>query len=152
MREEYGELSGGDLDNDQVYHESYRMLAGEEREYIRNADIHSLFDLRGLSVGSGVLGRDEICFSYFHHMQKVLFMLGSYFAISVELEELESMSSHYYENSTYSINECPKNASLAEMAYLSALTMGMRYLPEKVALTTYLEQQYRATYADSNEE
>jgi hypothetical protein len=37
--------------------------------------------------GEGGLGM-EICSSYYLHMQKVVYMMGAYFAIAVEMQEI----------------------------------------------------------------
>ena len=90
----------------------------------------------------------EICSSYFQHVKKILFIIGGYFAVAVEMEELDTIDNQYYENSsfTYQEEKSLQNNAYAEMAFLSSLIFCYKYIPSKTVLTSYLHKYYNQNY------
>jgi hypothetical protein len=146
-------------DNNQVYHSIYDCLPFESKLQIQETDIHSLFDLTPESLSESLLEQSpmshhyniEICSSHFHHIKKILTMMGAYFAIGVELEEIDTINSQlYHTTSQYEYSEkhysTKKNKNQAEAMLLASLNLSYRYIPAKTELSQYLLELYQEGY------
>jgi len=65
-------------------------LPEKDKKFLETANIHSLFDLQPISMSftkprQSETSKIDLCSSYFHHMKKILFIVGAFFAIAVEM-------------------------------------------------------------------